>query len=133
MELSDYENILSGAAIPVECDGETHYINGEMNSDVFTVMSGKDSSNQEKTLRLIACVVCNEKGVRIFDVNNKQHLAMVKSFGMPLQTALITKAQEKFFPNADDSKKKLKTTATQSLLLYSLKNWASQFVNSSKA
>lgn len=107
MELSDYENILSGAAIPVECDGKTHYINGEMNSDVFNVMSDDKISNQEKTLRLIACVVCNEKGVRIFDASNKQHLAMVKSFSMPLQTALITKAQEKFFP----SKKKLKTTA----------------------
>ena len=108
MELSDYENILSGAAIPVECDGKKHYITGEMNADVFNVMSDKESSNQEKTLRLIACVVCNEKGIRIFDVNNKQHISMVKSFAMPLQTALITKAQERFFP----SKKKLKTTAT---------------------
>lgn len=112
MELSDYENILSGAAIPVECDGEKHYITGEMNADLFNVMSDKESSNHEKTLRMLACVVCNEKGVRIFDVNNKQHISMVKSFGMPLQTALVTKAQERFFPSDDDGKKKLKMTAT---------------------
>ncbi len=109
MELSDYENILSGAAIPVECDGKTHYINGEMNADVFNVMSDKETNHQERSLRLITCVVCNEKGVRIFDVNNKQHISMVRSFGIPLQTAFITVAMAKFYP-VPSSKKKLKTT-----------------------
>lgn len=111
MELSDYENILSGAAIPVECDGKTHYINGEMNVDVFNLMSDKEMCNHEKTLKLIACVICNKQGVRLFDVNNKQHISMVKSFAMPLQTALIMKAQEKFFP-VPSIKKKLNPTAT---------------------
>jgi len=106
MELSDYENILSGAAIPVECDGKTHYITGEMNADLFNVMTDKKLSNHEKTLKMIACVVCNDKGVRIFDVKNKTHIAMVKSFNLTLQAALITKAEEKFYPS---SKKKLKT------------------------
>lgn len=108
MDLNDYKKILEVNAILIEVEGSKHYINGEMNADVYDTMKNPDISVQEKTLRLLACVMCNAQGIRLFDVNNVTHINIVRSFPIGLQTALIVAAQSKFFP---DKKKALKAQA----------------------
>lgn len=104
MKFSDYTKILEVNAVLVEYNGEKHYINGKMNADVYDVMKNQEMTAQDKTVRLLACVICDESGVRIFDANNDDHINIVRSFPMGLQTTLIMTAQSKFFP---DKKKEL--------------------------
>ncbi len=108
MELSDYTKILEANAILVEYEGKKHYINGKMNGDVINVMSNPDIAVQDKQFQMLACVICNESGVRLFNVNNEDHVNIVRSFPVDLQTALILKVQENFYP---DKKKALKVQA----------------------
>ena len=98
MNIDDYKTILEANSILVEFEGSKHYINGEMNADVYDVMRNETITTQEKTLKLLACVICNESGVRLFDVNNIDHVNIVRSFPMGLQTTLVLAAQKKFFP-----------------------------------
>lgn len=103
---ADYAKMVKASSIKVEHEGVNHYINGKMNADVYDVMKDESLSTHDKTMRLLTCVICNKDGVRLFDVNNANHLNLVRSLDMGLQSSLILQAKEKFFP---DKKKRSKT------------------------
>lgn len=128
MDKDEYKKMLQAYAQPVEFNGAIHYINTKMNGDALSIMQDDDRTQTERTICLIACVLCDASGVRIFDGNDKADMAIIKSFDVELQGKIVLEATRAFFP---DEKKTLKEPA-QNSLLYSLKSWASQFVSSLK-
>ena len=108
MDKSEYQKLLKGYAQPVDYKGVKHYINTKMNGDALTMMQDKKISSKDRTIGLIACVLCDSEGVRIFDGDDKNDLLIVKSFEVDLQGEIVSAAMEAFFP---DKKKALEAQA----------------------
>lgn len=108
MDKSEYQKLLKGYAQPFEYGGATHYINTKMNGDALTMMQDENLSSKDRTIGLIACVLCDSEGVRIFDGDNKSDLMVVKSFDVDFQGQIVAEAMAAFFP---DKKKALEEPA----------------------
>ena len=99
MNKSEYQKILKGYAQIVEHEGVTHYINTRMNGDALTMMRDEAISPTERTIGLIACVLCDKDGIRIFDSDDKNDMLMIKSFDVDMQGEIVKAATKAFFPD----------------------------------
>jgi hypothetical protein len=100
MNLEAYKNIIKDEVRSVEVAGKIHYyrVPGYLDIDLFSIMKDEKLKNNEKEIHILAALICDEDGHRVFDSNNEEHMQIISSFPNSLITPLITAVHESFFP-----------------------------------
>ena len=111
----DEEDEELGEDEEIDADGvldEDENFDDDATNELATVE--EELSQKEKLARVLCMVICDEDGIRLFDVENPADLKIVKAIPNEIQVPLINKVSELFFP---DKKKVLKAQIALSIFV----------------
>lgn len=105
MNIEDYKKINAEGVETIPVNGIDHHmrVSGVLDCDLLALMQDEDIKQNEKMVKFLCGVLCNAEGERIFDPENKEHFEIVKTLPIDVQTPLILKAQDIFFPKKKES------------------------------
>ena len=100
MNIDDYKKINADGVETVTINGKDHYmkVNGILDGDLLALLQDKDCKQNDKMVRFLCEVICNKEGRRIFDADNEEHYQIIKTLPADVQTPLILKMEDIFFP-----------------------------------
>lgn len=99
MDIGFYEDLIKEGVSTIEHDGKQFYMltPSALNSSIVSIMSDADIDQNDKVVRVLALVLCDESGNLIFDVNNQSHLDKIKAIPNKYVTILIDRMSEALF------------------------------------
>jgi len=108
MNIEDYKNINAEGVETISVNGKDHHmrISGVLDCDLLALMQDDDIKQNVKMVKFLCGVLCNAQGERIFDPENKEHFDIVKTLPIDVQTPLILRAQDIFFPKKKHQRKR---------------------------
>ena len=105
MNLEGYIELSKASAHKVTIAGCDHYLNKKINHNVYNVLKDKDLNEQDRIHKSLMCLICNEDGELIFDIDDTKHLEIVKNMDIDVKTVLMSKALD-MLGGGEASKKK---------------------------
>jgi len=105
---SDFEYILKEGVEEIKIDNYKFFarIPSQIDVSIYQSILAEGVSQDQKRINFLCALLCDKKGIRIFDEKNKDHKKTVLSLPDKVQNYLIVRCQEIFFPK---KKSKIRT------------------------
>ena len=122
--VDDFKYLIISGVEKIPIDGNEFYarIPSQLDVDIYkSIVAVEGVSPEDQRIYFLCALLCYSEGIRIFDQENEEHRKIVISLGDKIQSYLIVKCQNIFFP------KKKSTGRNWNLFLFWQKSWAKVF------
>ena len=101
MDTGFFEELILEGVQAIDVDDKTFYIKmpSALDGNFIEIMTDENTEAGQKMINSLALVLCNESGNLIFDINNDDHRAKIKSLPDKYLVPIIEAMQEMMFPS----------------------------------
>ena len=101
MDIGFFESLILEGVKPVDIDDKTFYVKqpSALDGNFIEIMTDTEIEANQKMIPALALVLCDEHGKLIFDVQNNDHIATLKSLPDKYLVPIIDTMQDMMFPS----------------------------------
>jgi len=100
MNKDDYKQSIKNEVRSVEVAGKNHFyrVPGYLDLDLFSIMKDEGIEQKHKMIKVLASVICDEDGSRVFNPDDASDLKIVRELPNDIQLGLMNGVMGAFFP-----------------------------------
>jgi len=106
MNIDDYKKINEDCIKTIPINGKNHYlrIGGVLDFDLLSLMQDDKIDGNDRMIKFLCRMICDENGERVFESDNKEHYKIVQKLPHDVQNILTLHVQDAVFPKKKESK-----------------------------